>query len=246
MKQVVVVLAAGLALALFPAVGQAKPTAKAAATRDWSRTVAATPEGGFRMGNPNARVKVVEYGSLACPHCREFEQTGYKPLVQGYVRGGTVSYEFRNLLINGPDIAVSLLARCGGPGKFFAISQYIYATQPQWEKKFEDLSDAEKAELDKISNEQRVVRFAEISGLPSSLARFGVTPVRARQCVADPKALKRLLDMTQTAISSGIAHTPTFVINGKAIETASWEELEPLIRQAGGRDAPTPAINRSK
>jgi protein-disulfide isomerase len=235
-----------LALAgLVPAAAEAKPATKTAATREWSRTVAATPEGGFRMGNPNAKVKLVEYGSLACPHCRQFEQEGYKPLVQGYVRGGTVSYEFRNLLISGPDIAVSLIARCGGPGKFFAMSQYIYATQPQWEKKFADLSDAQKAELDKMSNEERVVRFAEISGLPQAVARFGVAPAKARQCVADQKALKQLLDMTQTAMNSGVAHTPTFVINGKTVEAATWEDLEPLLRQAGGRDASS-STNRSK
>ena len=56
-----------------------------------------TPEGGFRMGNPAAPIKLVEYGSLACPHCRHFEETGYKPLLQTYVRTGRVSYEFRNL-----------------------------------------------------------------------------------------------------------------------------------------------------
>jgi protein-disulfide isomerase len=103
---------AGAVLAsLAPA---AATTAKPAPSRDWARTVASTPEGGFRMGNPNAKVKLVEYGSLACPHCRHFEQTGYKPLVQQYVRTGRVSYEFRNLLLNAPDIAVSLLAHCAG------------------------------------------------------------------------------------------------------------------------------------
>ena len=76
-----------------------------------------TPEGGFRMGNPAAPIKLIEYGSLACPHCRHFAETGYKPLLQNYVRTGRVSYEFRNLLISGPDISVSLLARCFGPGQ---------------------------------------------------------------------------------------------------------------------------------
>ena len=94
------------ALALF---GSAPGGARIAPAVNWTRTVVATPEGGFRMGNPNAKVKLVEYGSLACPHCRHFEQTGYKPLVQTYVRTGRVSYEFRNLLLNAPDLAVSLL-----------------------------------------------------------------------------------------------------------------------------------------
>ena len=129
---------------------------------DWSRTVAATPQGGFRMGNPNAKVKLVEYGSLACPHCRHFEQTGYKPLVQQYVRTGRVSYEFRNLLLNAPDLSVSLLAHCAGPAKFFPMSEVVYATQPQWFDKVAGMTDAQKAEIDKMSDAQRVVRLAEI------------------------------------------------------------------------------------
>src|SRR5258707_13809131 len=86
----------------------ARPAAKPKA--DWTSTVVATAKGGFRMGNPASKVKLIEYGSLACPHCRHFEETGYKPLVKQYVRTGRVSYEFRNLLLNGPDISVSLLA----------------------------------------------------------------------------------------------------------------------------------------
>ena len=37
---------------------------------------AATPEGGFVMGNPAAAVKLVEYGSLTCPHCRRVRREG--------------------------------------------------------------------------------------------------------------------------------------------------------------------------
>ncbi|MFL6763858.1 MAG: thioredoxin domain-containing protein, partial [Sphingomicrobium sp.] len=86
-------------LTLLSLIGSAPVQARKPAVRvDWTRAVAATPEGGFRMGNPAAPVKLVEYGSLACPHCRHFEATGYKPLIQNYVRTGRVSYEFRNFL----------------------------------------------------------------------------------------------------------------------------------------------------
>jgi protein-disulfide isomerase len=208
--------------------------AKPALSRDWSRTVVATPEGGFRMGNPAAPVKLVEYGSLACPHCRHFEQTGYKPLVQRYVRTGRVSYEFRNLLLNAPDIAVSLLAHCAGPAKFFAMSEAVYATQPQWLEKVGGLSDAQKAEIEKMSDAQRIVRFAEIAGFPQIAARFGVTPAGARQCLADPKGLQRLLNMTKAAEDAGIDHTPTFLINGKVTDAATWEQLEPQLKRVVG------------
>ena len=224
-------VAVAAALCLIPA---APVAAKPATTRDWSQTVVVTPEGGFRMGNPAAKVKLVEYGSLACPHCRHFEQTGYKPLVQGYVRTGKVSYEFRNFLINGPDIAVSMLTRCAGPAKFFPMSEVVYATQPDWEKKFMNVSDADKAALQKLSDKERIVRFAEIGGMPQIAARFGVTAARAKQCLSDAKALQQLLDMTKAAMDSGITHTPTFVIDGKVTDVATWEELEPQLKAALG------------
>jgi protein-disulfide isomerase len=207
---------------------------KAARLVDWSRTVAATPQGGFRMGNPNPKVKLVEYGSLACPHCRHFEQTGYKPLVQQYVRTGRVSYEFRNLLLNAPDLSISLLAHCAGPAKFFPMSEVVYATQPQWFDKVAGMTDAQKAEIDKMSDAQRIVALGEIAGFPQIAARFGVAPARARQCLSDPKRLEKLLKVTKAAQDAGINHTPTFLINGKVTDAATWDELEPQLKKAAG------------
>ena len=42
----------------------------------WADVVNATSSGGFVMGNPNAKVKLVEYGSLTCPHCKAFDDEG--------------------------------------------------------------------------------------------------------------------------------------------------------------------------
>lgn len=203
--------------------------------RDWAQVVNMTPEGGFVMGNPAAKVKLVEYGSLACPHCRHFEETGYKPLVQNYVRSGQVSYEFRNLLLNGPDISVSLLTRCAGPAKFFPMSELVYATQAQWEDRIVKMSDADKAALDKMSDEQRIVRFAEIGGMPEMARRFGLNPARARQCLTDKNALERLLAISKSANDHGIDHTPTFIINGQVSDAATWEQLEPKLKAALGK-----------
>ena len=231
---------AAAALAAMPAaaapVRHPAPAHRAAGpvAKDWSRTIVATPEGGFRMGNPAAGVRVVEYGSLACPHCRHFEETGYQPLVQNYVRRGRASYEFRTLIINAPDISVSLLARCAGPGSFFPMAASVYATQPQWMQKVSAYASAQGDALSKLTDAQRLTRLAIAGGFPQVAARFGVTPARARQCLADPAGLKRLIGMAEAANKMGVAHTPTFFVNGKITEAATWEELEPLIKQAGG------------
>ena len=223
-----------LAFASGIALVAAAPAAAPARSVDWSRTVVATPDGGFRMGNPKAKLKLVEYGSLACPHCRHFEQTGYKPLVQKYVRTGRVSYEFRNLLLNGPDLAVSLLAHCAGPAGFFPMSQVVYATQPQWFEKVGAVTDAQKAEMENMTDQQRIARIGEIAGFPQIAARFGVTAPRARQCLADPKGTEKLIRITKAAEDAGINHTPTFLINGKVTDAGTWEQLEPELKQAVG------------
>jgi protein-disulfide isomerase len=226
-------IAAALASAAVLGLATPPSAATAAPARDWSKTVAATPAGGFRMGNPAAKVTLVEYGSLACPHCRHFEETGYKPLVAKYVRTGRVSYEFRNLLLNAADISISLLAHCAGPAKFFPMSEVVFAAQPQWETKVANLSDSDKAAIEKMTDQQRIMRMADVAGFRPIAARFGLTPAQANRCLADPKGLQRLLDVTQKAESSGVDHTPTFIINGKVTDAALWEDLEPQLRKAG-------------
>ena len=46
----------------------------APAGKSWAETVVITPEGGYRMGNPDAPIKIVEFASLTCSHCAEFAE----------------------------------------------------------------------------------------------------------------------------------------------------------------------------
>jgi protein-disulfide isomerase len=210
------------------------PRAKAPVARDWSRTVLATPEGGFRMGNPAARVKLVEYGSLTCPHCAHFSETGTPALVAQYVRTGKVSYEYRNFILNGIDAAAVLLARCGGAAHYFPFVEQAYATQKEWLGRVGALSAAQKAQLQALPEGQRLGKVADFAGLYTLAARNGVTPARGKQCLADTAALDRLGKMYEAASALGVTGTPTFFVNGRRADTNEWSGIEPLIRQAGG------------
>src|SRR5260221_1517325 len=57
----------------------------------WADVVNETSAGGFVMGNPNAKVKLLEIGSLFCPYCKRFEDEGSPVLVGEYVETGNVS-----------------------------------------------------------------------------------------------------------------------------------------------------------
>jgi protein-disulfide isomerase len=212
----------------------AHPAARPPVLRDWTRIVVATPEGGFRMGNPSARVKLVEYGSLTCPHCAAFAREGETALVQNYVKAGRVSYEYRNYVLNGIDVVASLLARCSGPSGFFPMAQTLYATQQEWIGRISGLPQAQKDQLKAMPEAQRLVRLGELGGLTQVAARYGVAPARARQCLADKAGLDRLGKMVEAAGAMGVDSTPTFFINGVNANANTWSAIEPLIRNAGG------------
>jgi protein-disulfide isomerase len=226
-------LAAAAVLAGMPGAAPAQKARPPA--RDWTRTVVTTPEGGFRMGNPAARVRLVEYGSLTCVHCAAFSAAGKPPLLARYARTGRVSYEFRNYVLNGADVTATLLARCGGPASFFRVADRLYATQDQWIGRISGMSQAEKDRLAALDLGQRLGRIAEISGLTQLAAQGGVTPQRGKQCLSDEAALDRLGQMVEAAVNQhGIERTPTFLINGAKLGVNTWPAIEPLIRQAGG------------
>ena len=230
-KAAVFLLLAGVtaAAAAAPPPGRAAP-----ARVDWARTVVATPEGGFRMGNPAARVKLVEYGSLTCGHCANFAKAGMAPLVGNYVRSGKVSYEYRNLILNGLDVAATLVARCGGPSRFFPVADKLYATQGQWMGRAGSLTAAQKAQMNALPENQRLGRFAELAGITQMGAQHGIAPVQSKRCLADQAGLDRLARMAQAAQAQGVQGTPTFFLNGANIGTHTWATLEPILREAAG------------
>ena len=88
---------------------------------DWTQVVTETAEGGYRMGNPNAPVKLVEYASITCPHCGEFAEAGADELENVYVRSGQVSWEYRPFMIFPSDPGLLMLLRCQGPTPFFRL-----------------------------------------------------------------------------------------------------------------------------
>lgn len=221
-------LAAFLALgALLPA---APVAAQPAAQRDWTQVVATTPEGGFRMGNPNAPVKLVEFLSLTCPHCAAFSaQAG--PRLMTYVRSGRVSLEYRNFVLNGLDVAASLLSRCATPQNYFALTNSLLASQSQWMGRMQALTDAQQREMRGLSPLQTMQRVVAAAGLDAVAARHGINAAQAQACLSNQAGLDRLIQMQQAGTRYGVTGTPAFAVNGRiAGSVYDWATLEPLLR----------------
>lgn len=209
--------------------------AKASAARDWSKSVVATPEGGYRMGNPQAAVKLIEYGSFTCPTCGRFAKEGMPQLVRDYVRTGRVSFEYRNFVRDPADLGAALLSRCTTPANVLNLTERYFASQSEWLGRLQKLDDQQLAAMAKLPNQQRIARLASVAGLDAIAAKGGVTPARAAACLSDQKGLDRLLAMHRTATTQyALEGTPTFIVNGKKVHAHSWAELQPLLGPPGG------------
>lgn len=223
------ITAAAALLVLTPASTSAA-VAKSVARRDWTHTFSVSADGGFVMGNPKAKVAIVEYGSLTCPHCRHFAETAMKPLAR-YLRSGKASYEYRSMTLNQIDVAATLVARCDGPKRFFPIAQELYATQPSWVGK---ITKADTDKLNALPADEMMLGVAKVAGLLSLAAAHGIPQAKAEACLKDQSATDQLAQTVQAAEARGVQGTPTFFINGKQVPAYDWETLEPFLKESGG------------
>ncbi len=203
---------------------------------DWSTMVRPTPEGGFLMGNPNAAVKLIEYGSMTCPHCATFDKEGLQPLIDNYVKKGQVSFEFRNYVRDPLDMAASLIARCGGADRFFPMTRQLFEAQQEWAVKLQSVSPEQYQQITSLPPNQLFGQLAQVAGLQQWAAQRGLPSARANQCLANEQEVNRLVQINSDAVSTfNVPGTPAFVINGELVEGATtWERLEPEIRKALG------------
>jgi protein-disulfide isomerase len=204
---------------------------------NWTMVVNATPAGGFMMGNPNAKVKLVEYGSLTWPHCKAFDDEGVPTLIGKYVKSGQVSWEFRNYVRDPFDLTASLIARCNGAKSFFPLMRALYDNQMGWVGKIQATPQAQLESLQNLPPTKEFVQAAKFAGLQDFAAARGVPVAKSNQCLGNENSINQLVQMTSDATNQfpNFPGTPTFVINGKMVEnTATWALLEPQLKKALG------------
>ena len=202
-----------------------------AAPRDWSQVATRKPDGAFVLGNPAARLKLVEYLSLTCPHCAKIEGEAIAPLTAKYVKPGLVSYEVRHALRDAFDFAGSLLARCNGPRGFFAVVPAVYAAQQTWFERAAQWSQTAPADM---PPEKAMPAAAKGAGLDALFAAHGLPLARQAACLADKGEGKLLADMADEAWKRPkFPGTPAFYLNGAPLDDiGSWPDLDRKLAAA--------------
>lgn len=219
-----------------PPTGEPIAAIPAPAGTTWMDTVEVTPEDGYRYGNPNAPIKLIEYQSHTCPHCGAFAEEGGPALRDRYVASGVVSWEIREQLHNPIDLLVATLARCGAKESFLPLSEQFWANlEPMIEKA--QASQAALAQAQSLPPNQRFQQMAEAAGLIEFFSSRGIARDQAMQCLADGEKIQAIADRSDKQSQElDVTGTPTFFINGRKLDgVASWSGLEPALQAAGAR-----------
>ena len=166
------------------------------------------------LGDPNAKVKMVEYASVTCVHCGKFNNEVFPEFKKKYIDTGKVHYTFKEFLTAPAEVAAAgfLTARCAGKDKYFNVVDALFHAQ---EEMF-------------TSGDMRgvLLRTAQAAGMTEEKFSAGIT-VEA--------ALKALNERVEKAVKTDkITSTPTFIINGKKIKEGeiTMSELDAAVAEA--------------
>jgi protein-disulfide isomerase len=167
------------------------------------------------LGSADAKVTVVEYASLTCPHCAHFATTEFATFKTKYIDSGKVRYIFRAFPLNNLDAAAVMLTRCVAPEKSWPMIEVMYVTQETW-------------------------AFAKGNPVPKLFdiaKQAGFTQETFDKCLTDQKLLDHVTAAREQASQKfGVSSTPTFFINGKRLREAPTvaefdKVIEPMLAQ---------------
>jgi protein-disulfide isomerase len=151
--------------------------------------------GDMSLGVAKARVTVIEYASVGCPHCADWSHDNFPTLKARYIDTGRVRFVLREMITGDPTIATAgfMVARCAGPAKYFAVVDQVYARQPQmWGK------------------------AANAGAVLGEVAKsVGMTEDAYEACIDDQKGLDALNARVALHGKDKVDSTPTFFVNGR-------------------------------
>lgn len=190
-----------------PAVEAPKPEGKVDAAKLIESGV--LPE--MSLGNADAKVTIVEYASMTCPHCAHFHETTLPELKTKYIDTGKVRMIFREFPFDPRAEAGFMLARCS-KDNYFPMIDVLFKQQANWAA----VENAQAA----------LLQLAKLAGF--SQQQF-------EACLTDQKLLDDIRAVRARGEKDfGVTSTPTFFINGSkypgAMSIAEFSAIiDPLL-----------------
>ncbi len=207
--------------------------ASAQTNRNWPTVVTRTVDGAHRIGNPEAKVKLVEYVSYTCPHCAAFTREADDRLKLAYIMPGNLNVEVRHLIRDPIDLTVVMLANCGPAAKFALNHTTFMLQQERWLAPARTATAAQQARWRSGDGPSRRRAIASDLGLYRIMEGRGYRRTDADRCLSDETAATRFAEQSQKDWDRpGIDGTPSFAINGVVMPgTHTWDALERQLNE---------------
>lgn len=189
-------------------------------------------EGDMALGSPNAKVTLIEYASLTCDHCWAFHENDFPRLKADFIDTGKVRYVLREYVKAGysPELALGQfqLARCMAtdPAGYYAAINAMFKVY-----------NATRAAFAAGQAREHLFQIAQSTA--------GMSRERFDACLADKSIADRINAVTDAGVRDfNITGTPTFIMDGRKLETNTYEGIKPLIEArlaaVGGAGASAP------
>ena len=180
------------------------PGISAASTQDADIDTSVVLE--MSIGIPDAKVTVIEYASFTCPHCKTFHSSVLKDLTRDYIDTGKVNFIYREVYFDRFGLWAGIIARCGGPDRYFGIADLIYEQQSEW------TASSDPAVI--AGNLRQIGKSA------------GLTDAKLDVCLNDNDKAQAMVALYQeNAQTDGINSTPSFVINGEKFGNMNYADF---------------------
>jgi protein-disulfide isomerase len=148
------------------------------------------------LGNPKAKVVVVEYADYRCPFCEKFYTDVMPILKEKYIDTGKIKFVYQDFAFLGPDsLSAGEATHCAGDqGAFWQFHDYIFnnfgGESSDWASKANQKKNAQT---------------------------LGLNTTQFNNCMDSGKYSQRVKDQTTKGASYGVTGTPTVFVNGKAL-----------------------------
>lgn len=162
------------------------------------------------LGNPQAPVTIIEYGSLTCGNCIHFHTHVYPQVRKHYIDTGKVRFIYRHFPTSGAAVEAARAADCSDD-KYYPMVDVLFETVADWSR---------------ADNRDAIFK--------NQAASFGLDAEQFNACISDNKLLDEILNLQKTAKKDlDVTGTPTFFINGRMVRgKRSFAEMEALISEA--------------
>jgi protein-disulfide isomerase len=181
-----------------------------------AQSAAATGPVTWAMGRADAPVTLIEYGSLTCGHCAEFNNEVLPALKRTYIDTGRVRYVFRPFPTPPGDLSVAMhmLTLCAGPARYYGLVDAFFARQPQ----------IFAAATGETGPKGTLFAIAEDFG--------GLTYSQAENCLRDSSRQTQVLASSNAGQAAGVRATPALFVNGTLVSGHESRDVTAAIDTA--------------